>query len=382
MRPFFILFAMACLVLTVLADSAMAAETSTVHVEVRGKLDPHTGIIQPLLSISGQVSGKKKLLIKQRGFVFYYQTLYSGPFHLRGISPFFSDEKMSVILKNEIGETKSIDIYPIPSQQKTLVFNDAGTSKIDTVVARNQVQEAVTSAQITTVIAENAVASASITAEEQEFDLSFINRDRGSNVNQNIIKNLNQIIPGRYAVDLVLNETFISKIDVNFTRRGPDSDAKACLTAQHIFQMGIKPEKLRPKALEIFNNSDLTADDEDDTKTCLYINEWVENSSEKYDKGELVLTVFVPQAFIKKNKRQSLPPNMLSFGETAGFTNYNFNSMQSSYQGFKSSGQFLNLDSGVNLWGWQFRQSNYASAHTNSPTIYKTGDLSATSAMD
>ena len=377
MRLLSILFTMAYWVLPVLAGSAMAAETSTVFVEVKGKLDARTGIIQAQLSLSGQVSGKKTLWIKQRNFVFFKQTLYSGPFHLRHISPFFPYEKMSVVLKNEIGETQSIDIHPIPSQQKTLALNDAGTLKIETVVARTQTPDLVTQAQAPTVNAENAVAAANITAEEQEFDLSFINRGRGGSVNQNIIKNLNQISPGRYAVDLVLNETFIAKIDINFTRRGPDSDANACLTAQHIFQLGIKPEKLRPQALEIFKSADLTADDKDGKQTCLYINEWVENSSEKYDKGELVLAISVPQAFIKKNKQQSLPTNMLNFGETAGFTNYNFNTFQSSYQGIKNSGQFLSLDSGLNMLGWQLRQSSYASANSNSPVIYKTGDLSA-----
>ncbi len=108
-------------------------------------------------------------------------------------------------------------IHPIPSQQKTLALNDAGTLKIETVVARTQIPDLVTQAQAPTVNAENAVAAANITAEEQEFDLSFINRGRGGSVNQNIIKNLNQISPGRYAVDLVLNETFIAKIDINFT---------------------------------------------------------------------------------------------------------------------------------------------------------------------
>jgi outer membrane usher protein len=90
-----------------------------------------------------------------------------------------------------------------------------------------------------------------------------------------------------------------------------------------------------------------------------------------------VLAISVPQAFIKKNKQQSLPTNMLNFGETAGFTNYNFNTFQSSYQGIKNSGQFLSLDSGLNMLGWQLRQSSYASANSNSPVIYKTGDLSA-----
>ena len=141
------------------------------------------------------------------------------------------------------------------------------------------------------------------------------------------------------------------------TRRGPDSDAKACLTPQHIFLLGLKTEKLRPTAAEVFKNTDFSSYDKDDKKTCFYIEEWVENSSEKYDKGELVLAVSVPQAFIKKNKQQSLPANMLSFGETAGFTNYNFNTYQSAYQGLKNSGQFLNLDSGLNMLGWPIQTS-------------------------
>jgi outer membrane usher protein FimD/PapC len=275
------------------------------------------------------------------------------------------------IIPKDLGESQSIDIHPFPSQSKALVFQDVGNMRIGRIIAANPTKKISTPKEITKKTLETVDAVATDAIDEQEFDLSFINRGRDKNINQNIIKNLNQIIPGRYAVDLVLNEQFISKIDVNFTRRELDGDAKACLTAQHIFLLGIKTDKLRPKGAELLSSAKPNATQVDSQASCLYIDEWVEKSSEKYDKGELVLSLSVPQAFISKSRRQALPASMLTFGETAGFTNYAFNSFQSSYQGFKKSGQFLNLDSGLNVMSWQLRQSSFinATSNSNSKTI-------------
>lgn len=355
----------------------MATEISTVNAEVKGTLDVVTGDIHPRLTLSGKIKGSKTILIKQRGFVFYMQSIKEGDFLFNGISPFFPYNKLTIILKNKVGESQSIDIYPIPSQTKALVFQDAGNSNIETILAVNQPEDVITPKEIKNLAQAPITALATAAVDDPEFDLGFINRGREKNLNQNIIKNLNQIIPGRYTVDMVLNEQFISKIDVNFTRREPESDAKACLTAEHIFQLGIKTEKLTPKGKEFLSNAKLNANKVDNQAACLYIDEWVEKSSEKYDKGELVLALSVPQAFINKSKRQTLPANLLSFGETAGFTNYAFNSFQSSFQGIKNSGQFLSLDSGLNVMNWQLRQSSFINAGSNSKTITKTGDLSA-----
>jgi outer membrane usher protein len=361
----------------IFSKMSMATEVSTVNVEIKGSLDAITGEIHPKLNVSGTIKGDKTLLIKQKGFVFYMQSLKEGEFLFHRITPFFLYSKLTVVLKNNLGESQSIDIHPIPSQSKALVFQDAGNMRIERIIAANPTKQISTPKEITKKTLETADAVATAAIEEQEFDLSFINRGRDKNINQNIVKNLNQIIPGRYAVDLVLNEQFISKIDVNFTRRELDGDAKACLTAQHIFLLGIKTDKLRPKGTELLSSAKPNATQVDSQASCLYIDEWVEKSSEKYDKGELVLSLSVPQAFISKSRRQAIPASMLTFGETAGFTNYAFNSFQSSYQGFKNSGQFLNLDSGLNVMSWQLRQSSFINANSTSKTTVQTGDLSA-----
>lgn len=328
----------------------MAADNAKVNIDIQGNSKAQTGATSlPLIIVTGEVLGKKTLTLEQRGLVFYSQEINPGPFKLPSISPLFPDETVLVKITNLLGESQSVEIEPRQNNQKTLVFHDA-------------VDKPVKSA---------------MPADDEEFDLNFINRGNKKNISQSLIKNLNQVIPGRYTVDLGLNDQYISKIDLAFTRRDADSNPKACLTAQHIFLLGIKPEKLRPEGAAIFQKSDFTNNATKAEAACLYIEEWVENGSESYDKNELILSVFVPQAFIKTNKNQSFPPNMLTHGENAGFANYNFNYFKSSYQGIQSTSQFLNLNAGLNLFGWQLRQSSYASASDYTPTTFQLGDLSA-----
>jgi len=378
-----------------LGSFSLAADTAKVTIDIQGKSNPQSGGKRLfLIIISGELLGKKTVTLEQRNLVFFSQELNSGAFKLPAVTPIFQNEKVIFKIANPLGEYQTIEIFPQQDQQKTLVFHDSIDNQVKTISAvqindgsktnpqslvPNQIvsqANAPSPNSLTPPTAATQVSSAKAAEEDDEFDLSFINKGN-KNISQSIVKSLNQVIPGRYSVDLGLNNQYITKIDLEFTRRDTDSNPKACLTAQHIFLLGIKPEKLRPEGAAIFQRSDLTSNIADPKAACLYIEEWVENATESYDKNELILSLFVPQAYVKANKNESLPPNLLTHGENAGFANYNFNYFQSTNQGIHSTAQFLNLDAGVNLFGWQMRQSSYASAGNNSESSFKLGDLSA-----
>jgi outer membrane usher protein len=89
----------------------------------------------------------------------------------------------------------------------------------------------------------------------------------------------------------------------------------------------------------------------------LTIDQWVTGATSDYDTNELRLDITIAQAFLTKQNRQSVPPEMLTRGENAGFINYNLNNYNT--QGFSSN--FLGLNTGINLSGWQLRHTSYAS---------------------
>jgi hypothetical protein len=104
-----------------------------------------------------------------------------------------------------------------------------------------------------------------------------------------------------------------------------------------------------------------------DPQACLYMEQWVSGTSAKYDASELRLDISIPQAFLLRQSRTAVPPGMLTRGENAGFVNYNLNH----YVAQNQTSEFLGLNSGINLQGWQVRHSSFLS-QSNSATAGST----------
>ena len=79
------------------------------------------------------------------------------------------------------------------------------------------------------------------------------------------------------------------------------------------------------------------------------------------------MDISIPQAFLLRQSRSAVPPGMLTRGENAGFVNYNLNH----YVAQNQTSEFLGLNSGINLQGWQVRHASFLS-QSNSATAGST----------
>jgi outer membrane usher protein len=96
----------------------------------------------------------------------------------------------------------------------------------------------------------------------------------------------------------------------------------------------------------------------------------VASSSEQFDVGELRYDIQIPQAFLSRSSRQSVPKELLTRGDNAAFVNYNFNSFKSA----SLNAHFLALNTGLNLGGWQFRQGSSVSQNELGQNQYLVGE--------
>lgn len=176
------------------------------------------------------------------------------------------------------------------------------------------------------------------------------------------IRNLGQAPAGRLQVEIFRNDLFIQKTDVLFQRLAGSGATRACFTQAHIQQMGVNSRYYTTKAKAFIKESNDVQATPVQLKTnsdCLFIEDWVPGATAQYEPGELRLNVSIAQGYISRQFRQSVPPELLTQGESAGFINYNLNTFNASYANTKSNSTFLSLNTGLNAGAWQLRQNSY-----------------------
>jgi outer membrane usher protein len=193
-------------------------------------------------------------------------------------------------------------------------------------------------------------------AEDVEFDTDFLLGKGFRNMNGDQQRRLAYVRPGPMAVEIFRNGSPVGRSTVLFTTPPgrENGSAKPCLTPALITELNVKPSAISPKgqALLSAKNSEPATRD---AATCLYLEDWVDGASANYDKGELQLKLSIPQAYLARQGNSSVSAAMLSWGENAGFVNYNANHYQT--QGATSN--FLGLNAGVNIEGWQLRHTSF-----------------------
>jgi P pilus assembly protein, porin PapC len=154
--------------------------------------------------------------------------------------------------------------------------------------------------------------------------------------------------PGKYHVDVILDEQQVDTLDVQFDAvKGSDDEEslQPCLSVEQLKDWGVKTE-LFPE---------LKADGE-----CARLAAIPQASAEfQFSSQRLVLTI--PQAAISMQARGYVPPEQWDNGITALLLNYSLSGANSwARQGSSSdsSSQYANLRPGLNIGPWRFR--NYS----------------------
>lgn len=188
------------------------------------------------------------------------------------------------------------------------------------------------------------------------FDSSLF---EGSGLTKNVIEKFNQpqeIEPGVYKVDIYLNKKFIERSNVKFSSdKNDDQQAQACLSDEFIKRIGI----------DGLNQTDNLEKNDSD---CHHIQSLVKGGSSQFDFQNLRLDLTVPQSLLKKIPRGYVNPADLDAGTSIGFINYMGNyyyTEGSRNNNYKNESSFLNLNGGINIGQWQYRQQSNFSTDNN-----------------
>jgi len=181
--------------------------------------------------------------------------------------------------------------------------------------------------------------------EEYEFDSTFLQGGTNAAELQKFSKG-NFIAPGKYQVDIVINQVAVGRDNVEFQAMQSQESAKPCLTVDVLDRAGLDLLKISGMDLK-------------DRQACVDLASKIVPSSVHYDDGEQRLLLSVPQAYLRRSIQGYVDPSQWDSGVNAGMLNYNYGSFYSSTQQ-EGVQNFLGLTAGVNVAGWRLRsQSNF-----------------------
>ena len=358
------------------ADSVKTEPISRVEVKaMASKRSP----AEMVLMVQGLAGPQQRLQLLQNDLVFFEQRLPEGEFQLGTIYPLNNQQAVKVKLITNDLETEKADL-PLRAQEKVTLFNQRFELMALAPLSRRV----------------PLVEAAPLNDNDIEFDGDFLRGKSFRNLSTADIKKLGNLRPGSYDVEVFRNNDFITKTQLRFIETSPGSEVRACVTPTLFNMLGVKTNFISTRGLQVLqpvpvvktkananslSTSRSTPSTAPDTlpapllapatnNPCLFISDWVASSSDRFDSGELRYDIQIPQAFLTRTSRQSVPKELLTRGDNAAFVNYNFNNFRSD----ALSANYLSLSSGINVGGWQFRQGSSVSQNELGQNQYLVGE--------
>lgn len=309
-------------------------------------LEAQTKLIDPALPMQVEMSGQsfagQVVQLEQKGMVLYEQQLPEGRFRLLDTPIANPNFPLVVKIKSPNQPDNSVDL-PINSVQKRAIISRR--------------PDLLALAPTTIAKPLGAKLPGKKVDENIEFDIDFLKGKAFRNLSPLEAKRLGSPRPGNVDADVYRNGRMVSKSTVKFAAL-PNSEAvQPCITPELFQQFDVKPAYISPEGVKLINVSSGA----NSPLNCLFLDQWVAGATSEFDPSNLRLDITIAQAFLSKTSRQSVPPEMLTRGENAGFINYNLNN----YKSVGISSNFLGLQSGANIGGWQLRYSSYVSQNVS-----------------
>lgn len=184
-------------------------------------------------------------------------------------------------------------------------------------------------------------------------------------------------VPGIYRVDIYLNGQFITTRDVNFVA-GEGIKLEPALTYKDYRVLG-----LNGHAISALKNISY------DT-TLAPLAKFVPAATTQFDFSQQRLNITIPQALMQVRAQGYVDPDSWDEGVPAAILDYNITGNHTRYRGDRAisgsaDGQYANLRSGLNLFGWRLRNystwtrngggSQHTESQFNSINTYVTHDV-------
>ena len=355
---------------------AFSAESGTgklgqeVSLSVLSSLEARTIQINPdlpmLVQLEGNAFGGQVVFLEQKGLVIYEQQLKEGPFRIKALPPLDNTSPLTVRLQSPNQAEERTILTMQPNQRRELFAKRPELFALAPAAKPVPLKDKLPLSKM---------------EEDIEFDVDFLRGKAFRNLSPAEVKKLGSVRPGNIDTDIFRNGSMVSKGMVRFVAKNKDESANACISPALFQQLGVKPNFISPKGIELMkaqqNAGNSATAGAPSAPDCLFMEDWVVGAATEFDSSTLRLDVSIPQAFLTRQNRQSVPPEMLTRGENAGFINYNLNNY--SAKGFSSN--YLGLNTGLNVAGWQVRHTSYLSQNrstgggtTNSTSQYVAGE--------
>nr|WP_052052134.1 fimbria/pilus outer membrane usher protein [Chromobacterium haemolyticum] len=186
-----------------------------------------------------------------------------------------------------------------------------------------------------------------LAADAPAFNTRFLKLDGQAADLKAVLNAGNNVLPGSYRVDILLNHQLADRRDILF-RQQPDGKVRPCLDAALLRKLGVK----------------LPASGAGD-EACVDLPRRLEHAQVRYDSTRLQLELSVPQAHLLRRADGYVDPALWDAGVNAAYANYQLSSQYSRGQDDRASRQFyLGLQNGLNLGDWRLRNDATLSWNT------------------
>ncbi|SPB12855.1 fimbrial protein [Caballeronia novacaledonica] len=194
-----------------------------------------------------------------------------------------------------------------------------------------------------------------------EFDTTFLRVDSKSDFDTKRFSRGNIVTPGVYAVDIIVNDNRVAREEVRFAAVREGENATPCLTHKMLESAGLDFAKLTAE----HGQKEATPAD-----ACIDLRALVPEASVDFDFGEQKLVLSIPQRYMRASARGYVSPELWDRGVNAGFLSYNANVYRTRSGGEQSTQEYLGLNAGVNIGGWNFRHQSSLTASTGQATQF------------
>lgn len=180
-------------------------------------------------------------------------------------------------------------------------------------------------------------------------------------------------LPGTYSADIRVNGVIVARREVEL-RAMDNGEVVICLSPQVMQVLGVDPERL-PRDGEAFGEDGLPVSIRPlpDAVFCDPLSDYVPQATVRFDAGEQVLDIGVPQAYLVRDPRGWVSPELWDDGINAALLGYSISHQRMQGNGYSRQSTSAMLNAGLNLGAWRFRHDGYFSQSSESGTSYRSG---------
>lgn len=189
--------------------------------------------------------------------------------------------------------------------------------------------------------------TANISSNVTEFESDLLRVEGSSKVDVRRFSYGTSASPGKYRVNVFINDIQASYEDVEF-KETANKQVKPCLTPRLIELINFKQDRLSAEALQALTTSE----------DCIDLEKIIPDARVEFNSSDQQLNIEVPQIYVNRAARGSVSPDLWDSGIPALILGYYTNSYDSSYSGGNSNRSvYASFNSGLNIGAWYLRHN-------------------------